>query len=73
MFWEWTLIQQQCTGCGVCADLCPDSAIVMPREAAYPTAAPAQCEGCMICVAECPFDAIEVHALNDREGCIPHR
>jgi Pyruvate/2-oxoacid:ferredoxin oxidoreductase delta subunit len=61
MDWQWTLISQECTGCGICADLCPHAAIEMTREMAYPEPVPGQCVGCMICVAECPFTAIEVN------------
>jgi ferredoxin len=58
--WQWRLIQAECTGCGICADICPAAAIVMPRELAYPLPAPDLCTGCMLCTAECPFGAIEV-------------
>ena len=60
MDWQWKLIVGQCTGCGVCADVCPHAAIAMTREMAYPEAVPQACTGCMICIAQCPFDAIEV-------------
>ena len=61
MQWEWILVGQNCTGCGICADVCPHDAIAMTREMAYPEAVPLACIGCMICVAQCPFDAIEVN------------
>ncbi|WP_347244648.1 4Fe-4S binding protein [Thermogutta sp.] len=63
MAWEWRLIQNECTGCGICADVCPHEAISMPREAAYPEPGPSFCIGCMACVKQCPFDAIEVKQL----------
>jgi ferredoxin len=63
MDWEWKLIQQECTGCGICADVCPYDAIAMTRQMAYPAAVPVKCVGCMICVEQCPFAAIEVHEL----------
>jgi Pyruvate/2-oxoacid:ferredoxin oxidoreductase delta subunit len=61
MEWEWILIEQNCPGCGICADVCPHDAIAMTRETAYPEPVPSACVGCMICVAQCPFDAIEVN------------
>jgi Pyruvate/2-oxoacid:ferredoxin oxidoreductase delta subunit len=60
MDWDWNLIQPQCTGCGICADLCPDAAIRLTRAMAYPEGVPGKCMGCGICVTECPFAAIEV-------------
>ena len=60
MNWEWLLTRAECTGCGVCADVCPHEAIRMTREMAYPEAVPLACVGCMDCVEQCPFDAIEV-------------
>jgi electron transfer flavoprotein alpha subunit len=60
MPWEWSLIQGDCTGCGICVDVCRDDALRMPRQRAYPAAVPSACVGCMICVQECPFAAIEV-------------
>ena len=60
MAWEWNLIQQECTGCGICADVCPHGALEMTQEMAYPESVPDQCVGCMICTEQCPFDAIEV-------------
>ncbi|HPA19296.1 MAG TPA: 4Fe-4S binding protein [Verrucomicrobiae bacterium] len=60
MGWHWRISQEHCTGCGICADLCPHDAISMPREAPLPKSGPEPCTGCMICVEECPFDAIDV-------------
>ena len=45
MQWDWQLLQQDCTGCGICADVCPHGAIHMPREAAYPQAVAGRCTG----------------------------
>jgi Pyruvate/2-oxoacid:ferredoxin oxidoreductase delta subunit len=60
MTWHWRLIQRECTGCGICADVCTYGAIAMDRLTAYPAAVPGACVGCMICVEECPFAALEV-------------
>ncbi len=60
MDWFWRLKENYCTGCGICFDVCPESAIEMTREMALPEPVPNACTGCMTCVDECPFDAIEV-------------
>ena len=60
MGWEWELIRQECTGCGICADVCPHAAIAMTRQMAYPEPVPEKCVGCLDCVRECPVDAIRV-------------
>jgi MinD superfamily P-loop ATPase len=60
MQWQWTLIEGNCPGCGICADVCSYGAIAMTREMAYPEPAAVACVGCMVCVEQCPFGAIEV-------------
>ena len=60
MDWKWKLAQANCTGCGICFDVCPEEAIHMPRDMAYPEPVDGKCVACMECVQECPFDAIEV-------------
>ena len=51
---------QECTGCGICADVCAEDAILMPRDQALPGPVPGKCVGCMDCVRECPTMAISV-------------
>ena len=66
MDWEWKLLRQDCTGCGICADVCPHDAIRMTRQMAYPAPVLYRCVGCMDCVQQCPFAAIEVRELVSR-------
>jgi len=61
--WEWKLIIQNCPGCRICVDVCPEDAIKMTREMAYPEPVPGKCDGCLTCLEECPFDALEVEEL----------
>ncbi len=63
MNWEWKLIDQNCTGCGICVDVCSLGALEMTVEMAYPRSVPGKCEGCRDCIEECPFDAIELVKL----------
>lgn len=58
--------EQQCTGCGTCADLCPMEAIntndisFVNREC---------CIGCGVCVSKCPSEAI--HLKNKEQTIVP--
>ena len=63
MSWELKITMQDCPGCGICADVCPEEAIKMTREMSYPESILDKCNGCLICVKECPFDALEVKEL----------
>lgn len=63
MQWHWQLIIENCTGCGICRDVCEDHAIKMSRKMAYPESIEGKCIGCMDCVNECPFEAIVVTQL----------
>lgn len=67
MRWEWILIKQNCTGCGICVDVCEEKAINLTRDMAYPEPIIGKCNGCLTCYNECPFDAIEVKGLIGEE------
>ncbi len=60
MTWVWHLNMENCTGCGICLDVCPEEAIWMPRSSAYPESVEGKCVGCQECVDECPFEALDV-------------
>ncbi len=46
---------EKCTGCGICADVCPANAIKVNGQAIVNAEA---CTGCAVCVMECPNEAI---------------
>ena len=46
---------EKCTGCGICADVCPAGAIEVNEQAVVNDEA---CTGCAVCVSECPNGAI---------------
>jgi len=46
---------EKCTGCGICEDMCPVSAIKVEGHAIVN---PDMCTGCAVCVAQCPQNAI---------------
>ena len=51
------LEKSRCTGCGVCADVCPENCIQMTADGEgflYPMADAAQCTDCGKCAAVCP-------------------
>lgn len=52
---------RRCTGCGICAEYCPNNAIKMiGGKQKYPFWT-FHCESCMRCMAFCPEKAIEIH------------
>jgi ferredoxin len=46
---------EKCTGCGICAQICPAGAILVNGAASVDAG---RCTGCGLCVAECPQDAL---------------
>ena len=67
MNFEWNLIIENCTGCGICRDVCPEHAIKMSRQMPYPEPIKGKCTGCLDCVTQCPFDAISVKQIEPAE------
>lgn len=58
--YRWELDEGQCIGCGICADVCPERAISLPRDGLLPTWLPQRCSGCGACAVECPTAALRV-------------
>jgi heterodisulfide reductase subunit A len=57
-----------CTSCGICAKVCPYSAIEVDTRAKKPAVVTtAACAGCGTCGAECPANAIEMHHFTDAQ------
>ena len=49
------VLAEKCTGCGICADVCPAGAIKVNGQAVVQADL---CTGCALCVGECPDNAI---------------
>ncbi len=59
--------QDKCTGCGLCARVCPYNAITVDKEKKISEVVEAACAGCGTCGAECPFSAIEMRHFTDEQ------
>jgi len=49
--------KEKCTGCGVCVDTCPVTALAVEDEKVNVND---ECIDCGACVSECPFDALSL-------------
>ncbi len=60
-----TVDQARCSGCRICNDLCPYSAIVYHGWEQVSEVNPALCQGCGVCIAACPAGAISGSGFSD--------
>jgi heterodisulfide reductase subunit A len=61
------LITENCTGCQMCAKVCPFNAITVVPERKKVELIEAACSGCGTCSAECPFNAITMRHFTDAQ------
>ena len=63
------VIEEKCSGCGICVPLCPYNAIslveVNGKKRAYIN--PALCMGCGVCVSACPSKAIKQNMFSSEQ------
>ncbi len=52
--------EDECIGCGICADVCPSGAVSITDDIAAVTSE--LCTGCGACVDECPNSAVTLTA-----------
>ncbi len=58
----------QCIGCGICVEVCPQSAVALSiGDSPYAVVDANSCRGCGICAAECPTGAMTLGGFSDEE------
>jgi heterodisulfide reductase subunit A-like polyferredoxin len=55
---------ERCIACGICADQCPEAAIVVDKTARVD---PLRCAGCGRCIGQCPQGALSLYAPRSDE------
>jgi heterodisulfide reductase subunit A len=61
------VIEEKCSGCRLCNQLCPFSAIEFNEEKGHSHIISALCKGCGVCVAACPSSAIKGRHFTDKQ------
>jgi heterodisulfide reductase subunit A len=62
-----TIVAERCSGCRICNNLCPYSAISFDAEKKVSVVEKTLCKGCGTCVAACPAGAIEGSGFTDEQ------
>lgn len=64
-----TVIEELCTGCGLCASLCPYGALEMEWtvKGAKVKLTLISCKGCGLCASSCPQKALDILHFRDRQ------
>jgi len=59
-----SIVQESCTGCGACIDICPMEAIQM-ADSGTAEVNLTRCIGCGLCLTACNFDAVKLNEKTD--------
>jgi heterodisulfide reductase subunit A len=62
-----TIVAERCSGCRICNNLCPYSAISFDADHKVSVVEKTLCKGCGTCVAACPAGAIEGSGFTDEQ------
>jgi heterodisulfide reductase subunit A2 len=62
-----SVVEERCSGCRICNDLCPFNAITFLEDTKITYINPALCQGCGTCVAACPSGAIQGTQFSDEQ------
>ncbi len=62
-----TVLEEKCSGCRICNDLCPFNAISFHEDTMLSEINAALCQGCGTCVAACPAGAITGTGFSDEQ------
>ena len=62
-----SVIEEKCSGCRICNDLCPFNAISFHEDTMLSEINAALCQGCGTCVAACPAGAIYGTGFNNEQ------
>lgn len=61
------IIEEECSGCRICNDLCPYNAIIFEEKEQVSRVEEALCKACGTCVSACPSSAIVAKHFTDRQ------
>jgi heterodisulfide reductase subunit A-like polyferredoxin len=61
------VLEDRCTGCGLCVEVCPYGAIQLDPEREIAALNPLLCKGCGSCAATCFSGAIDVSGFSNRQ------
>ncbi len=51
------IVQEECSACGICVDVCPEDVLELVGDVAEPVKDD-ECTACAACLEECPMGAI---------------
>ncbi len=58
--------REDCTGCGMCEDICPVEAIILDSKETAEVVEES-CIGCGLCASVCPVDAISLSDIREAD------
>jgi adenylylsulfate reductase subunit B len=69
-----TIYKEKCSGCGICADSCPNDVIRMDENTDKAAVKyPEDCIGCFGCELNCPSEAINVYPVKEKYRSVVER